>query len=177
MDRVKLEFSKSVLSDFLFLVEEYGFSCISSEKTYVRYESDKVFVNIFHGRVSFEIGLQVGLLSSESSTGYGLGSVIAFTDPELGNKYRRYMTSTQEGVKKGVREIAKLLKTYGDKALRGDSAMFQWLNDDVEKYWAEREAAQIRPKAIEAFRAKDYSKAFDLYKSIEGCLTSAEKKN
>ena len=175
MDRSHLKFPETVEKQFSFL-KEYGFQVKQREQSLVKYESKNVFVNIYHGRVSYEIGLQIGLLASASSSGYGLGSVIRFTDPELGNKFRYYMTSTQKGVSRGVREIAKLLKTYGDKALRGDSAMFQWLNDDNEKYWAEREAAQIRPKAEEAFRLKDYSKALDLYKRIEGCLTSTEEK-
>lgn len=175
MDRSHLKFPETVEDEFSFL-KEYGFQIKQREQTFVKYESKDVFVNIFHGRVSYEIGLQVGLLSSGNVSGYGLRSVIGFTDPDIAKKYRYYTTGTHDGVKRGVREIAKLLKTYGDKALRGDSVMFQWLNNYIEKYWAERKAAQIRPKAEEAFRTKDYSKAADLYKSIEGCLTSAEEK-
>ena len=86
------------------------------------------------------------------------------------------MTSTPEGVRKGVRKTAQLLKKYGDKALLGDSIVFQWLSEDVEKYWAEREAKQIRPKAEKAFRDKDFKNAAKLYKSIEHSLTLAEEK-
>lgn len=176
MDRSQLRFSKTVLSEFIFLTKEYNFSCKLCEDTFVRYESDKVFVDIFHGRVSYEVGLQLGLLKYGRDTGYGLGSIISFTDPEKGNKFRYCMTSTPEGVRKGVRKTAQLLKKYGDKALLGDSIVFQWLSEDVEKYWAEREAKQIRPKAEKAFRDKDFKNAAKLYKSIEHSLTLAEEK-
>ena len=175
MDRSHLKFPETVEKQFSFL-KEYGFKIKLREQTVVKFESKDVFITIYHDRVSFEIGLQIGLLSSGSSSGYGLGSVIKFTDPELGNKFRCYTTSSLEGVKKGVVEIATLLETYGDKVLRGDAEIFKWLNNNIEQYWAEREAARIRPKAEEAFRTKEYSKALDLYRSIENCLTSAEEK-
>ena len=94
MDRSQLKFSQTVLSEFIFLTEEYNFSCVHHEDTLVRYESDKVFVSVFHGRASYEVGLQIGLLGSGNNMGFGLGSIIALTNPEEGNRFKYCICST-----------------------------------------------------------------------------------
>src|ERR671917_546664 len=58
--REKLDFAEEVQSAFTFLVTDYGFRLVRTEPTFVRYESPDVCVNIYHGRASFEIGVEIG---------------------------------------------------------------------------------------------------------------------
>lgn len=63
-DRSQLRFEEAAISAFAFLTSErYGFRCVVSESTIVRYESDTVGVTIYHGRSSYEIGCEIGLLA------------------------------------------------------------------------------------------------------------------
>src|SRR2546430_3685910 len=61
-DRARLRFRDCVLRDFQFL-SEFGLRPVEEKTTFVRYESTNVFVNIYHGRASFELGVEVGRLA------------------------------------------------------------------------------------------------------------------
>ena len=60
-ERAKLGFREAVLSSFKFL-NDVGFRPVEQEMTLVRYESPEVFVNVYHGRASFELGVEIGRL-------------------------------------------------------------------------------------------------------------------
>ena len=60
--RMQLGFSLEVLSAFQFLTQDYGFKCVKNDVTFVRYESESTFVNIYHGRRSYELGVEIGKL-------------------------------------------------------------------------------------------------------------------
>ena len=51
-DRWQLGFKDAVLSSFK-LLRKYGLKPVEEDVTLVRYESDAVFVNVYHGRGSF----------------------------------------------------------------------------------------------------------------------------
>lgn len=55
--RERLGFEAAVVENFAFL-KEAGFECVRRECTFVRYESKRVFVNVYHGRGSFELGVE-----------------------------------------------------------------------------------------------------------------------
>ena len=59
-ERFRLGFSEAVQSAFGFLQQDYGFRCVEAGPTFVRYESDLAFVNLYHGRASYELGFEVG---------------------------------------------------------------------------------------------------------------------
>ncbi len=176
MEQIDIIFPETVILAFVFLSEDYNFNCTRCDERFVSYKSDKVFVNVSHDRISSEIFLDVGLLKLGKDTYYGLGSIIEITDPLKGKKFRCYMSSTPEGVKKGVHNTAHILRKYGHKVLLGDSKIFRWLRDNLEQYWSEDNARTVRPSAEKAFRDEDYQKAAILYGSIETCLTKTETK-
>jgi hypothetical protein len=60
VDRWKPGFQEAVLDGFGFL-RAYGLKAVEKNPTFVRFESKKVFVNVFHGRGSYEICIEVGL--------------------------------------------------------------------------------------------------------------------
>ncbi|HMV12472.1 MAG TPA: hypothetical protein PJ996_05910, partial [Nitrosomonas sp.] len=71
-------------------------------------------------------------------------------------------------------------KRYGRASLDGDPKYFQMLERQRElwskEYSLEVLARQLRPKANQAFRQKDYVKAVELYSQFRGCLSLAEIK-
>lgn len=53
--RAELRFASEVTSAFRFLESEYGMTLMTAEPTLVRYEGPAAFVNVFHGRGSYEL--------------------------------------------------------------------------------------------------------------------------
>lgn len=63
-----------MLSSFDFL-RAYGLKPVEEDVTFVRYESDAMFVNVYHGRGSFEIGVEIGRLDRPEK--YGLDYIVS----------------------------------------------------------------------------------------------------
>lgn len=176
MDRSHLKFSETVLENFSFLEKDYLFTCAQVEQTFVRYESSRVFVNIYHGRGSFEIGGEIGLINSKMDGGYGIGALVKIANPEEKKKYFNYTTDNPDGVKIGVRKMATILLEYGDQALRGKDSIFKKLEMRMQEHWNDHNIGIARREAVEAFKKRSYNSVVELYSSIEEVLTPAEAK-
>jgi hypothetical protein len=179
--RATLGFAE-VAQEALHFLSDYGFRLQSSDATIVRYASERVFVNVYHGRSSYELGLEVGSISRQrgDAAGYSMSELIRLNNHEEAECFRNFMATTPVEVKLGVQKLAEQLLRYGDRALRGDDLVFDALEQQRQK-WASTFAAdvayrQISPKAAEAFRQREYRKAAELFESIRGELTPAELK-
>ena len=56
-NRDVLGFSRTVFQYFNFLCSDYGFQVTDQSATLVRFESNDVFINVYHGRASYELGV------------------------------------------------------------------------------------------------------------------------
>jgi len=181
IDRATLAFAEAVCSEFGFL-PRHQFRCVRTEPTLVRYESDKIFVNIYHGRSSYELGIEVGPLESgvELDMGYSLSALIRLVAPEEAAAYRSFVATTPKNVQIGVKLLSEKFKGYGWDLLCGDPDIFTKLKTQraqlSETFAMEVLARQVRPKAEAAFRSKDYGEAIRLYDSIRNQLTPVELK-
>lgn len=159
----------------MFLVD-LGFSEIEALPTLVRYQNGNIEVDIYHGRQSYEIGAGVTVFGVR----YSIARIIEVSDPEAYKQFRYAMATTLEGVGVAIKELSYLLKRYGNEVLRGDLQFITTLDkqgeQNAEKLALDSLAYQLRPKASEAFRQKDYSTAADLYSRIRKCLSTAELK-
>ncbi len=128
--REQFGFPEAVLASFRFLVEDFGFSVVAHETTYLRFESDDVFVNVYHGRASYEVGVEVGELRKGDNTperSFTLGEIVAMTDYEMGASFHFYQATTRELIDKFVFETAEIVKRYSRSALIGDKNFFEGL--------------------------------------------------
>lgn len=179
-ERRGLGFVEATRDVFAF-VHPFGFRELSSEETIVRYASDRVFLNIYHGRSSYELGLEVGRIESgDGARRHSMSALMRARNPEHAAQYRNRIATTREEVREGLGMLARDLNTYGEQALRGDSAFFALLEQQQRK-WAEEYAADIEyqrvlPRANEAFRRHDYKLAAQLYESVRAKLSPAELK-
>jgi hypothetical protein len=180
-EREKLGFRSEVFKQFKFLVSEYGFHCVEEKSTYLRFESSNVFVNIYHGRSSYEIGLELGLLpfSGEKERKVTMGELEEF----VGNSEETLsvcQANTQEVVEKCVSKLASFLKQHGKEILRGDCSTFhklfkiQQLQSD--KYLETIKLNRIRTKANDAWQSKDYTEVVKLFEPVKDSLTPSEIK-
>ncbi len=106
-EHLSLKFSETVIDKFDFLTKK-GFTCKRRKLMAVRYESDKVFVDIHFTGIYLEISLEIGLLSTGKENGFSIGYLIELEDPEKGGDYSDPMIGTYEHVQKCVSELASL---------------------------------------------------------------------
>ena len=182
-DRWKLGFEDAVASEFQFLAE-YGFSLVSQEPTLVCFESDRVMMRIYHGRSSYEIGVQMGLLDRNER--YGLEHVVYLAGGETAWKREgfsrgtQFQTSTKQGVQDVLSRVAGIVKTYGGKFLSGDVEFY----DHVERESLEQRVqferrsmlAEIKREADEAWSGGDFTRLVELLQPVESDLTKVERK-
>jgi len=182
-NRDKLEFKEEVLNNFDFLITEYRFNCVKTEVTRVRYESPKVFINIYHGHASYELGFEIGLRHSsvhQNEPKFTLSEIIELAGALDETNYTYYQVSTQKGIKEFVPKIAELVKQFAKSALLGDILTFEKLEliqkQRSDKYLSKMEINRIRPKAEEAWHNKRYKEFIELYEPVKDDISPAEVK-
>jgi len=137
-DRSRLGFREAVLANFSFL-EDKGLKPVQQDVTFVRYESDGVFVDVYHGRVSFELGVEIGRLA-EPTKKYGLLRMAQTLAPKQevpsGGAARE-----PDLLRRLIGRLAQQTRKYATPFLSGDAELFHRL-DEVEQarsneYWNE----------------------------------------
>lgn len=181
-DRWKLGFKDAVLSNFGFL-RTYGLKPVEEDVTLVRYESDAVFVNVYHGRGSFEIGAEIGRLDRTEK--YGLDYIVSWAgkqawEAEGFGRGTMFQVSTHEGVQNFVPKVAELVKKYGDPFLTGNPVFYDELQKVNEQasmaFEREQMLTRIRKEADAAWTAKDFARVAELLQPIRPDLTDVESK-
>ena len=164
LDRWRLGFAEAVEANFGFLVRDFGFRLVDAQPTFVRYESERAFVNVFHGRASFELGVEIGrwveLDGELVEKKYTLDDVIALDHDLSAVGYRSYATSDKEPLGRFVAQLADWTQRFGSRVLKGDPATFDSLRAQrvrmsrtlLEGWRAER----LRAAADDAWHRKDW---------------------
>jgi hypothetical protein len=178
--RAALHFADATRAAFRFL-ESLGLQELDADTTIVRYASTRVFLNVYHGRSSYELGVEIGLGdATQGQSGHGMSELIRLVDKDEGHRFRNTTATTPEEVRDGVQKLAEQTKRYGHLALKGDASVFAAL-DMQRRQWAEEYAAevtyrQILPEAQEAFRKHEYVRAAQLYERIQNNLGPVDLK-
>ena len=168
---------------FGFLETSYGFRCVLSSETAVRWETDGVFVQLrYDAHRSYEVGLEIGQLTAEAARlgpPFTLGEVLGLAGFALADR-PFFQTSTEERLEAATREIARLLVQYGKKFLLNDAEAFKSLSrqreQDCTSYAEERNVTRMRTAADKAWHERDYKAVVDLYREQMERLTLAETK-
>ena len=175
-DRSVLRFAEAVKERFAFL-ETLGFRCVRSEATFVRFESSRVAINIFHGRHSFEIDLEIEPAQSPTDV-YSFSEILRLVDREQAEHSRSYATHTAQGVVEGVRQLAELFQWCIATGILNDDQLFSRLKlqkkELVKNYALETELFQARRTAEAAWRTKDYAAVVKALKPLRAALTATE---
>jgi hypothetical protein len=172
--RTRLRFPVVVEAKFAFLVG-LGFSMVESQATLVRYQKDDLVVDVYHGRQSYELGVNVGC----GDELFSMSELIRMSDATAAEKYRNVAATSVATVESAVEQLAALLRRYGNHAVRDDHEFFAGLRRQRQSVAKTLEldslAHQIRPKAEAAFGQGRYREAAELYERIVECLSVAEK--
>jgi hypothetical protein len=180
---MSLLFSDHVIRHFAFLISKYQCQCVSSNERLVRYENDLVFVNVrFDNGRSYELGVEIGqknVLFNGQEMEFNLGEIIKLKDVENREKYTLFQVSDQELLVSAISNLAELIDTYGAELLQGNQVDFSSLamlrRSECDKYEVARKLEFVRSEVDEAWKAKDYKKVVQLYRSVDAHITLAEK--
>jgi len=190
-DRSQLRFEEAALDAFSFLRTEFGFRVVETEVTRVRFESDHVFVNVYHGRSSYELGCELGLLREQNGNddvspsedkvrenAYSIWEIARMVAAPGITEGTHYQASTSDVVATLVSRLADLVKRYGQRALMGDRAFYQALESAhsqwFENYQKETTLLQIRRQVSDAWRARDFRRVVELLDPVIQELTPVE---
>lgn len=175
-DRSVLRFAQEVKDRFSFL-EVLGFHCVRSEEAFVRFESPKASLNVFHGRYSFEIDLEVESAPSPTDV-YSFSEILRLVDQEQAEQYRNYATHTVQGVAEGVGKLVELFRRCIAAGILNDKQLFAHLKLQREElarnYALETQLTQARRKAETAWHAKDYAAVIKALKPLRAALNATE---
>ncbi len=174
--REALEFASAVRASFGWLAE-YGFVEVEANATLVRYESASLRVVVYHGRSSYQVGVEVGRRDSEDR--YSLSELMRMADPERAERSRPPVVYTAPTVATAVAEEGRNLRDCGEAVLSGQSSPWSELQAQ-RKAWSEEFARevlveQVRPAAAEAFRQRRYEVAVRELERIEDELSRSEQ--
>jgi hypothetical protein len=174
-DRFKLGFEAAVKTYFSFLITQFGYEVVEASSTQIRYENGPLFVELFHGRGSYELGVNIGRKIAhprDAEERFTLMDVIRAVDGK--EPPWHYAATTAESVSRFVPELARLTAQFAGPALEGDDAFFADLRASWELHsqtmresW---EAGRLREIADEAWRTRDFKTVIDAYERIESDL-------
>lgn len=171
------------LKAFEFIQESYGFRCVISRETLVRWESNRVFVQILYDtHRSYEVGLEINLLTNDAAhfgPPFSLSEIMGVAGFALADR-PFFQASTEERLKATLEEIAQLLNRYGAIYLQGNTHAFGELAEqrqqDCDAYEQERRLKWMREAADKAWQNRDYKTIVGLYNEHKEHLTDAEAK-
>ena len=156
-------------------LEAEGFEVRNCGDSLVEYVKGPVLIRVYLGRQSYELGLQ--LLHSERSF-----SIEEMVDACKGDgvevSYRRFAATTPEALRTGLTQLALAFRPCaaqftapGAALVHAVEARRTQMRRNLE---AKSLAAQIRPKAHEAFQAGNDPLAAELFERIRNELSNSE---
>lgn len=180
-NRSELRFVEAVEAAFSFLVEKFGFRLVGTEPpTLVRYESGTAFLNVYHGRQSYEINVEVGSIADPAGRSYRLADVLGAIVGLDDSRRTYFQASNREAVRRCVQQIADLVAKHYGPVVRGEADVFDRVaahtSENSEAYTREVVQRPVREAAEKAWHTKDYAKVQELYASIQDNLTLVEQK-
>ena len=95
--RERLQFEAEVIRNFQYLVSELGFQVTKQDAYLVRYESEKVIVEVFHGLKDYEVGIHFGLVGMKKVHSFTLFLRRFFPEAEkdIGNVFGGYTSASR----------------------------------------------------------------------------------
>lgn len=177
--RITLKFQDAVEEEFKFLKDQYLLNCVENGLYCVKYCSKKIFVSIYHERISYEIYIVIGLLPESSKVRVGLEDVVRCEEKKDSPKIF-FQASTIDNVKYSVAELASILKRYQSKVFPDKIEYIKIVKNYQERLthelYTEETMNDIDNKAVEAWGNKEYKKVVEAYSQVYDKLNLIQAK-
>lgn len=150
--------------------------------TLARYESDRRVVRVFHGRGSYELGVEVGCWievdGERREQVFPLRDVVGLRTDPAGIGYRGTSATTAERVRRVLGQLSVWTREYAGALLDDGDELFDRLSrDNAACGQAEQHqvrAGRLRARADEAWRRKDFATVISAYSEIDRELNTVE---
>ena len=145
-------FRKEVLSVFEPLLGQLGFHCAKADPFIVRFESEKMFMQLSHDPFDYAIEVTIGKLQDPTGEQkYTLRNIVRdyLNIPDY-EEYGEYAPNEAE-VQKRVRQIAELVEEYAMDALRGDESFLRGVDEAASRENAEYNQGHRTLTGVEYF--------------------------
>lgn len=173
--RDQLGFLAAAGARFGFLLD-LGFEEVASERSFLRFDRNDMFVEVFHGRASYELGVEFGrwvrVDDDVVEQKFHLVDVLPLLAPNVSFVART--ATSREQVARFVEELAAAARLAAeDLAYRGADA-FDRISEAVasrsEEHLDGLRAARLRARAEDAWRRKDFASVVAAYEEIDSEL-------
>jgi hypothetical protein len=115
-------------------------------------DTSEVFVNVYHGRASYELGVEIGRLK-EPEARVSIFDVVRWADAEKAEGFGQHVmfqVSSREGVREFVPKLAALVKKHAIPLLRGDEDTYR----SVLEFRARQYADEVKQRNLSVVRGK-----------------------
>lgn len=164
---------------FQFLVTKYDFSLVKSPNdNSVRYESAKIFVNLTYDIYTYELNLNIGLLTFdfEEERPFNLPEIAQLLQEESNNFKSSYQAVTIAEIDDSISNIAYMLNACGDSILDGNVDSLEKLAQIRQENFKDMKDSWNRGKLKKLWDKKDYSSVIELLESLSALSKSEQKK-
>jgi hypothetical protein len=163
-----LGFEEAALTEFRFLVTEYGFTQAGADPSCVSFDRHGVSVTIRQDRESFE--LTVTVERKETGERFSIWEIARLHNALNVTERTLLQASSRDRVEKFVPELARVLRTYGQDVLRGDLHVFQRLReqqvDESSHFLREGRLRWIREQLPDLWQRQDYEQIVKLLEEV-----------
>jgi hypothetical protein len=176
-DRERLGFVDAVCRSFGFLTTEFGFTIVTQTPTMVRFEGNRTIVQVFHGRSSYVLGVEIGLKtpSRDGEVRYSLRELVALDESPGDVDYGEFQISSAVRLPAFVEQLAELTRRIGVKALEGDLEIFERLAEQRRREGRvltdASTAMWLREQAGKAWQDRDFASVVDAYAALASLET------
>lgn len=122
--RLKMHFAEAVLDAFDFLEKEFGFSRTIASIQKVRFESERVFVELNHGDYDFEVSIAFGRLHMPEPERFDFSLFLRLVNPFLEKTLGERIADKPDSVRETIRKVATAFRSEGIAIVTGNDAVF-----------------------------------------------------
>lgn len=177
-------FIDTVLQYFDQLAARHGLRCVSSTPAGVRFENEKVFLQVmFAAGGSFEVGVEIGEIqvsAEQPERPFNLSEVLRLHAAPDTTYVERLQATKPDVLINAIERLAVLTEKYAADLLDGNPSEFLLLGEfrdkDCAEYALSRDLRYAREDAEKAWVAKNHFAVVKAYKPLESELTAVERK-
>jgi hypothetical protein len=172
-------FDKRVLQEFSFLLDG-GFAIKEVDPTRVVFVCELYFVNVFYGRRTREIGIEVASTTPSGWGSFSFDVLISVFDKQAGSVMPLDMpVETRTGVEQRVGQLAAEFRHFVDLSAFKSTDLFENLKAHAKRMWESRYSPltveQVQARFSRMWENGQYADLINMFEALRKHLTADEQ--